>query len=188
MPKASDLKRGLVVDFDGVPHVVKQVEAKSPSSRGASTLYKIRFTNLKSGQKLDQSFKGDDFVQVSDCVRVKVQFSYVDGDHYHFMNMEDFSQYSIDSDAIVEQKGFLVDGLSDITALLVDGVLCAIELPVSVVLEIVDTPPGIKGASATGRTKTARLSSGLEIQVPEYLECGVLVRVNTDSGKFMSRV
>ncbi|MBT8146468.1 MAG: elongation factor P-like protein YeiP, partial [Gammaproteobacteria bacterium] len=60
MLKASDLKRGMVIDFDGVPHIVKQLESKSPSSRGAATLYKVRFNNLKTGQKLDESFKGDD--------------------------------------------------------------------------------------------------------------------------------
>ena len=88
MAKASDLKRGMVVEINGIPHAVKQVDAKSPSSRGASTLYKIRFTNLKTGQKLDESLKGDDFFKDADLVRAKVQFSYKDGDNYVFMNME----------------------------------------------------------------------------------------------------
>jgi len=88
VPKASELKRGMVVEIDGKPHAVKLVDAKSPSSRGASTLYKIRFTNLKTGQKLDESFKGEDMLKDADCSRVQVQFSYVDGDAYTFMNME----------------------------------------------------------------------------------------------------
>ena len=79
MAKASDLKRGMVVEINNIPHIVKHVDAKSPSSRGASTLYKIRFTNLKTGQKLDESLKGDDFLKDTDLVRAKVQFSYVDG-------------------------------------------------------------------------------------------------------------
>ena len=62
MPKASELKKGMIIDMEGIPHIVKQLEAKSPSSRGAATLYKIRFNNLQSQQKLDASFKGDDLL------------------------------------------------------------------------------------------------------------------------------
>ena len=84
MPKASELKRGDVVQIDGTPHVVKQLEAKSPSARGAATLYKIRFDNLVTGQKRDESLKGDDFLAEADCERVQVQFSYMDGEQYVF--------------------------------------------------------------------------------------------------------
>ena len=187
MPKACDLKRGMVVDINGMPHVVKQVEAKSPSSRGASTLYKIRFNNLQSGQKLDQSYKGDDFLKDADCLRTQVQYSYKDGDVYTFMNMEDYSQYSLNEVDLAEQLGYLSEGLEGIIALLVDGNILAIELPQSVTLEIIETAPGIKGATATGRTKPATLSTGLEVQVPEYLESGEVIKVNTSTGKFVSR-
>jgi len=187
MAKASDLKKGMVVEINGVPHVVKQVEVRSPSSRGASTLYKVRFNNLKTGQKLDESLKGDDFFKDADCVRAKVQFSYIDGDNYIFMDMEDYTQYSISGDELDEQKGYLTEGLEGIVALLIDDAVLAIELPGSVVLQIVETAPGIKGATATGRTKPARLSTGIEVQVPEYLETDELIKVNTLTGKFMSR-
>lgn len=187
MPKAADLKRGMVVEIGGTPHAVKQVEAKSPSSRGASTLYKVRFTNLQTGQKLDESYKGDMLLKEADCVRRQVQFSYVDGDLFTFMDMEDYSQYMLGRDDLEGMAGFLTEGLEGITALLADGQLLTVEMPQSVNLEIVDTSPGIKGATATGRTKPARLSTGLEIQVPEYLEQGELVKVNTSNGKFMSR-
>ncbi len=188
MAKASDLKRGMVVEINGVPHVVKQFDAKSPSSRGASTLYKVRFTNLKTGQKLDESLKGDDFFKDTDLVRAKVQFSYIDADSYVFMNMEDYSQYSLSREALDDQINYLTEGLEGIVALLVDDEVFGIELPSSVVLEIIETAPSIKGATASGRTKTARLVTGFEVQVPEYLETNELIKVNTESGKFMSRV
>ena len=188
MPKACELKRGMVVDIQGMPHVVRQVEAKSPSSRGAATLYKVRFGNLQTGQKRDDSFKGDDFLKEADCLRMPVQYSYKDGDSYTFMNLEDYSQYSLDAADLEGQIDYLSEGLEGITALLVDGNLLAIELPQTVALEIVETAPGIKGATATGRTKPARLASGLEVQVPEYLETGDVIKVNTASGKFVSRV
>lgn len=185
--KASELKKGMVVEVNGVPHVVKQVEVRNPSSRGASTLYKVRFNNLKTGQKLDESLKGDDFFKEADYARAKAQFSYVDGDLYVFMNSEDYSQYTLTGEDLEDQIGYLTEGLEGIVALLIDDEVIAIELPSSVVLAIVETAPAIKGATAAGRTKTARLTTGIEIQVPEYLEMDELVKVNTETGKFMSR-
>ena len=187
MPKASELKRGDVVDIGGTPHAVKTLEAKSPSSRGASTLYKIRFTNLRTGQKLDESYKGDVMLGNIDCERVAVQYSYVDGDEHVFMNSDDYSQYSLQAEMIKDQLPYLDVGQSDLIALIVEGELLTISLPQTVVLTVSDTAPGIKGATATGRTKPATLSTGLEIQVPEYLEPGERVKLNTESNKFISR-
>lgn len=187
MAKAGDLKRGMVVEINGVPHVVKNVDVKSPSSRGAATLYKIRFNNVQTGQKHDESLKGDDFLKDVDLVRAKVQFSYIDDENYIFMNIEDFSQYSLSKDDLEDQIAYLSEGMEGIIALLVEDEVLAIDLPSVVILEVLETPPAIKGATASGRTKTARLSTGAEIQVPEYLETGEMIKVNTETGKFMSR-
>jgi len=185
--KASDLKRGMVVEINGIAHMVKQVEAKSPSSRGATTLYKVRFTNLKTGQKLDESLKGDDSFKDADCVRAKVQYSYKDGENYVFMDLENYTQYSLAGEELEGKVEYLTEGLEGIVALLLDDEIFGIELPSSVVLQIIETPPNLKSASATGRTKTAKLSTGLEVQVPEYLETDELIKVNTETGKYMSR-
>lgn len=187
MPKACDLKTGSIVDIQGMPHMVKKLEAKSPSSRGAATLYKIRFTNLQTGQKLDKSFKGDDFLKNADCTRSQVQFSYVVDDEYTFMNLDDYSQYSINRYDIEDQLLYISEGLEGITALVSDSALLGIELPQSVNLTVVETSPGIKGATATGRTKPAVLNTGLEVQIPEYLEPGEVIKINTTTGKFISR-
>ncbi len=187
MPKAGDLKRGMIIELDGKPHVVKLVESRSPTSRGASTLYKVRFNNLQTGQKRDETYKTDDLLKEADCSRVPVQFSYIDGDQYIFMNTEDYSQYSLHRDDIEDQLGYITESLQGITALLMDDKVLGIELPATVTLEITETSPKIKGASASSRTKTAILSSGIEIQVPEYLDVGERIKVNTQSGKFMSR-
>ena len=187
MIKASDLKKGAIVEISGAPHMVKQLEARSPTSRGAATLYKIRFINLQSGQKLDESFKGDDNLKEADCSRVPVQYSYNDGELFYFMNTEDYSQYALEQEKIEDQLPYLTDQQEDIIALLMDGQLLTIELPQSVTLEIVDTPPALSGSSATNRTKTATLNTGLEVQVPEYLAPGESIKVNTQTGKFISR-
>lgn len=187
MPKASEIKKGSIVELDGQPHIARQVEVKSPSSRSGTTLYKIRFVNLQTQQKTDLSCKGEESFNSIDFVRREVQFCFRDADGYTFMDNEDYSQYTLAAPELEEQAGYLTEGLSGLIALLVEDRLVGIELPQSVNLEIVDTAPGIKGASATGRTKPARLSSGIEIQVPEYLTAGERVRVNTETGKFMSR-
>jgi len=187
LPKASELKKGTIVEINGEPYSVKQLAAKSPSSRGASTLYKVRFTNLKTGQKRDESYKGDDFLKEADCLRVPVQYSYKDGDVYIFMNMDDFSQYSLNENDLEGQLDYLSEGLEGIFALLMDDEVLGIELPQSVEMEVIETAPALKGATSAGRTKPATLRSGLEVQVPEYLERGEIIKINTSNAKFMSR-
>lgn len=187
MPKASDLKRGMVVEVNDAPYVVKQIEVRNPSSRGASTLYKIRFNHLKTKQKRDETLKGDDFLKDVNCERTVVQFSYKDDDSYTFMNLEDYEQYTINTRDIEDDIGFLSEGLEGIVGIILEGNLVAIEVPAAVALEIIETGPSIKGASATARTKPAILSTGLEVQVPEYIEQGDVIKINTSTSKFMAR-
>lgn len=187
MPKACDLKKGDVVAINDQPYIVKNIEVRSPSARGASTLYKMRLNHAQTGQKLDETFTGDDFLKSVDFSRREVQYLYIDGDSYIFMDKEDYSQHGLDADTLEDQIPYLIDNLEGIQALFVEDRCVGIELPPSVNLEVLETAPYVRGASATGRTKPARLSTGLEIQVPEYLETGEVVRVNTQTGKFMSR-
>ena len=187
MPKASDLKQNSAVEINGEPYVVKKIEVRNPTSRGASTLYKIRFAHMKTKQKLDESYKGDDFLKDADCAKSMVQYSYKEGDNYTFMNLETYEQYTLNTQDLDGQVEYLTDGLEGIIILLVDDSPLAIELPTAISLEIVETPPAMKGASATNRTKPATLSTGLEVQVPEYIESGEIIKVNSDTGKFMSR-
>jgi elongation factor P len=147
----------------------------------------VRFINLKTQQKLDSSFKGDDQLKAADCIRVTVQYSYLDGDTYYFMDMADYTQYAMNGDELESHLPYLVEQQEDIIALIMEGLLVGIELPQSVNLVVVDTPPAVSGSSATNRSKIAKLSTGLEIQVPEYLELGETVKVNTVTGKFISR-
>jgi len=187
MPKASDLKRGMVVEVNDEPYSVKAIEVRNPSSRGASTLYKIRFNHLKTKQKRDETLKGDDFLKEVDCERKLVQFSYQDTDGYTFMSLDDYEQYTINASDIEEEQGFLTEGLEGIIAILLDGQIVAIELPAAVAMVIIDTAPGIKGSTAAARTKPAMVSSGIEVQVPEYIENGETIKINTSTSKFMSR-
>lgn len=187
MPKASDLKQGSAIDINGEPYSVKKIEVRNPTSRGASTLYKIRFAHMKTKQKLDETYKGDDYLKEADCTKTMVQYSYQDGESYTFMNLESYEQYTLNAEDIAAQVAYLTEGLEGIIILLLEETPLGIELPTTVSLEIMETPPAMKGASATNRTKPAQLSTGLEVQVPEYIETGEIINVNTDTGKYMSR-
>jgi len=187
MIKASDLARGTVVAINKVPHIVEDLTVQSPSARGAASLYKFRFRNLKTYQKVDQSLKGDDPLQDVDLERRKVQVAYMEQDACTFMDAEDFSQFTLRFDAIPEQRPYLTEDLEGILALFSDGQLITIELPPSVDLPITECSPSMRGASVTARTKAATLSTGLIVQVPEYLDQGTLIRVDTRTGKFVCR-
>ncbi|SIQ27620.1 elongation factor P-like protein EfpL [Marinobacterium stanieri] len=187
MPKAADVKRGNLVEINGHYMLVQQIDVSSPTARGAKTLYRIRFNKLPGGGKYEESFTGDDMIKDALLERRKVSYLYKEDDLYTFMDTEDYSQYMLNADAIEAQLPYLMDGMDNIMALLVDGEILTIEMPATVVMEIVETVPGMKAASATGRTKPARFATGLELQVPEYLEAGEQVKINTETGKFLSR-
>lgn len=187
MPKAADLKRHNVVEIDGNLYIVKHIDVRSPSARGAATLYKVRFNGVKSGQKFEKTYKGDDVLNDVELIKRNVQFSYIDSDLYVFMDNEDFSQYTLSLENLSGQHEYLHESLEGIIALIVDGNIVAIELPATVILAVSETAPAIKGATATKRTKPATLSNGLVVQVPEYISHEDIVKVNTADGKFLSR-
>ena len=118
---------------------------RNPTSRGASTLYKIRFAHMKTKQKLDESYKVDDFLKEADCSKVMVQYSYQDGGNYTFMNLESFEQYTLNKEDLEGQTEYLTESLEGIIILLLDDAPLGIELPTTVSLEIVETPPAMKG-------------------------------------------
>jgi len=187
MPKASELKRGLAVEYNGKLLLVKQVDVHSPSARGAATLYKTRFAEIGTGSKVEHTFKGDDLLSSIDLNRRDVSFSYIDGDDYIFMDNEDYSQHYFKSDTIEDELQFIDEDTKGLTVLEVDGQSIGLELPQSVEMTIIETDPSIKGASATSRTKPARFATGLTIQVPEYISNGEKVKINTNDKKFMGR-
>lgn len=187
MPRAAELKAGMVVAVDGKPYIVRQVQAHNPTARGATTLYKARMSHASTGQKLEQAFKGDDMLEDVDFRRRQVQYLFQDADGYTFMDSEDYSQFAMPAEQLENVLPFLTDNAEGFTALIIDEACVGIEPPGTVDLVIEETAPAMKGASQSARTKTAKLSTGLEIQVPEYLAEGETIRVNTQTREFVSR-
>jgi elongation factor P len=187
MPKACDVKRGDIVAINDTPHMVEQLDISTPTARGGNSLYRFRFRNLATKQKLDQTLKGDDMLGTCDFERRDVQFSYINGDQYVFMDLEDYSEHILNKDDLDGAELFIYEDLEGIKVLIGDGKVLGIELPPVAELEVTETDPSMRGASATARTKPATLSTGLVVQVPESLSTGESVRVDTRTGKYLSR-
>jgi elongation factor P len=141
---------------------------------------------LHSG-KIDETFKDVEMLNFADLVRRPAMFSYIDGDEYVFMDNEDYTPYNLNKDTIADEVLFINEETQGIQVIIVDESPVAIDLPSSVELVIEETDPSIKGASASARTKPAKLSTGLTIQVPEHISTGDKVKVNTEERKFMGR-
>ena len=187
MTRASELKKSDVIEVNGTLYAIRQIEVQSPSARGAATLYRVKASAVGGGPKFEERFKGDEDVTTVELLRRPVQFSYVDGEDYIFMVNEDFSQYLLKQDDISDELAFITEDTEGVLALKVDDAVIGLELPASVVLEVTETAPAMKAASASARTKPATLNTGLVVQVPEYIVEGEKVRVNTAERKFMSR-
>jgi len=187
MIHANELKTGSLYLINNAPYIVEQVFKQSPSARGSATLYKIRARNLLTKVKIDQTLKGDDAFQEPNFSKRAIQFLYRNGTSFEFMDTGNFEQYTMQEDELTEESNYLIDGLEGIFGMFLDERLIGIELPASVTLTITECDPSIKGASATARTKTAKVETGLVLQVPEYIENGTVIRVDTRTGKFQGR-
>ncbi|RTR36498.1 elongation factor P-like protein YeiP [Shewanella canadensis] len=187
MPKASDVKKNTAIEFNNNVYLIRDIERSVPQGRSGGSLYRMRMYDVATGSKLDHTFKADEMINLADLSRHEVSFSYIDGDEYVFMDIADYTPYHFNKDSIADEILFINEETQGLQVLTVDGTPVAIELPANVELVIVETDPSIKGASASARTKPAILSTGLSVQVPEYIANGEKIKINTAEHKFMSR-
>jgi elongation factor P len=185
--KAYDVKKGNVVEHNGTVYQVRDIERSSPQGRGGNVRFRFTMYSVPGGNKTDASFDGDDELKEVELLRRQASFSYKDGEAFVFMDDEDYTPYTLDADVVGEAAGYISDGLGGCFVQIIDDMPIAVQLPQTVTLEVVETPPELKGGTATKRPKPARLSTGIEIQVPEYIANGERVLVNTTSGEFSGR-
>jgi len=185
--RAAEVKKGNVVEHDGKVWQIRDIERSSPQGRGGNVTYRFIMYSVPGAQKLDLSLRAEDDLRETELVRRAVNYSYKDGAAFVFMDAEDYTQYALDADVVGEAAGYLVEGIEGCYIQLIDDAPVALQLPQSVALDVVDTAPELKGATATKRPKPAKLSTGIEIQVPEYVRTGEKVLVNTVTGEFAGR-
>lgn len=184
---AKDIKNGYVVVHNGDPVVIQKISVQSPSARGGATIYKFRGRNAVTKQKVDLSLKGTETLDEADFQKRAVNFMYADATHFHFLDQTDFQQYSLEMDDIESERMYIKEGLEGIIALVYNDGCIGLQMPSAVELQIKQCDPGVKGNSATSRTKPATLETGLDIQVPEYMKEGETVKVDTRTAAYLSR-
>ena len=185
--KASDVRKGTVVEHNNTVYQVRDIERSAPTARGGNVTFRFTLYSIPGGSKFDLSLRADDDLKELDLVRRQATYSYKDGEAFVFLDTEDYTSYMLDADVVGDMAGYITDGLEGCYVQVIDDQPVALQMPASVVLEVVESAPEMKGATATKRPKPAKLNTGIEIQVPEYITNGERIWVSTVTGEFSGR-
>ncbi|PID39899.1 MAG: elongation factor P [Proteobacteria bacterium] len=187
MPSTSDLKRGVRIELDGDPYVVTDISVQSPSARGAATLIKTKLRNLRSKQLVSKTFKSGERLKDPNFEVRPCQYIYAESnDTFYFMDSENYEQFPLKRDDIETELGYIREN-DEVRAVFFDGACIGVEVPNTVELEVKECDPGVKGDTVTNVTKSATLETGLEIQVPLFVNPGDKLVVDTREARYVRR-
>jgi elongation factor P len=182
--KSTDLRPGMAVKIDGNLFVITQFTHVTPGNLRAFVQIKIK--NVVNGLVVEKRLRSGEEVESIDLDRRQMEYLYSDSSGHVFMDQENFEQITLPESLVGESMRYVKPNTA-ITVLIADGRPVAIELPNVVELKVTDTPPGIKGATATNQLKEATMETGLKTRVPPFISPGELVRINTEDGSYNSR-
>ncbi len=186
MATTADFRNGMVLEIDGQLYQMTYFQHVKPGKGGAFVRTKLK--NVRTGAVLDRTYNAGERVNDVRLERRPIQFSYADGHFYHFMDMQTYDDIMLNDDVIGEdQLKYLKEGM-ECEGLVHNDKVIMVELPVFVELTIVQTDPGIRGDTATGGTKPAKLETGATVQVPLFLNEGEVIRVDRREDKYLTRV
>ncbi len=180
----NEFRSGLKILMDSDPCVILENEFVKPGKGQAFNRVKIR--NLKTGRVVDKTFKSGDSVEAADVVEQDMQYLYTDGEFWHFMVPDTYEQFAADQSAVAEAVPWLKEEARCIVTLF-NGVPLLVTPPNFVELKIVETDPGVRGDTAQGGVKPAKLETGAVVRVPLFVEEGQVVKVDTRTGEYVSR-
>ena len=183
--QTTDIRKGLKLQIDGVPYAVVEHQFVKPGKGQAFTRARIR--NLTTGAVIERTWKSGESVEVADVDTRKMTYSWDEGDSLVFMDTSTGDQLNVMKDKVGDETRFLSEGL-DCEVTIFNGIAIGIDLPPSVVLQITESEPGIKGDTASGATKPAKLSTGAVVNVPLFIKEGEWVKVDTRTGDYLERV
>lgn len=182
---ATQVRKGSVIIFNGDPCRIIEFEHRTPGNLRAFIQAKMK--NLRNGATLEHRFRAADQVEKADMSTQELQFMYSDGTNYHFMNTKTYEMMELSGEVLGDDAQWLTENMV-ILAEMFEGNPVSIELPSSLVLEVVETDPTLAGATKTAMTKPAKLSNGVTVQVPPFVGTGEMVRVDPrDGGKYLER-
>ena len=184
MPSTTDFKRGLKLEIDDTPFEIVEFQHVKPGKGGAFVRTKLR--NILTGRILDQTYRSGEKFAKPDLETREMQFLYHEGTGYVFMDMTTYEQLSVTEEQAGEKGRYLVDG-QQVKVLLYRGQAIDMDMPASVVLEVTETDPGLKGDTVSGSTKPAVVQTGLTVNVPLFINQGDKIKVDTRSGTYISR-
>lgn len=185
MYSVAQIKPGVAIILDGEPYVVTKSEFSKQARQAGNNKTTLR--NLKTGANIQRTFGGNDKAEPADLARAKCQYLYDGGTSGHFMHNETYDQFELSNEMLGDLKLFLTEG-GDVNVLFFEGQPIGVDLPPKVELKVIETPPGVKGDTAQGGSKPAKLETGATIQVPLFINEGDLIRVNTAEQSYVERV
>jgi elongation factor P len=181
---ASDIRRGMAIMFQGEPCRVMEFHHHTPGNLRAMVQAKLR--KLRTGTQLEHRFRSTDTVEVAQLETHELDFMYRAGTTYHFMNAENYDQLEVEEDMLGDSAKWMTEGMR-IIAEFFEGRPIGIQLPSSLTLEVMDTAPVMKTATKNASSKPARLSNGVSVNVPEFVQTGEKIRVNPTTGEYLDR-
>ena len=182
--QATQLKVGMVIMHNGKPHRVNNLLHVTPGNwRG---MVQTKLVNIETGSNAEHRFRSEDRVDQAAMERHKLQFSYRAADEYHFMNTENYEMVMLSNEVLGDAVNYLLEG-AEIEALYFEGRVVGIDVPIFVILTVTETQPGLRGATAAASPKPATLETGLQIRVPQYVNVGDKVKIDTRTDEFIER-
>ncbi len=184
MISTSDFKTGVTIEIDGDPFQIVDFQHVKPGKGAAFVKTKLR--NLRSGSVTEKTFRAGEKLEKAPVERKEMQYLYNDGDSYVFMDNESYEQINVQEEKLGGAQKYLIENMN-CTVAFYQGEIIALDVPNAVILEVVETEPGIKGDTATGGTKSAKLETGITIQVPFFVNQGEKIKVDTRTGHYVER-
>jgi elongation factor P len=181
----NEFRGGLKILLDSDPYTILENEFVKPGKGQAFN--RVRVRNLKTGRVVDKTFKSGEAVEAADVVDLDMQYLYTDGEFWHFMKPDNFEQFAADENAVADAKPWLKEQATCMVTLW-NGSPLAVTPPNFVELTIVETDPGVRGDTAQGGVKPAKLETGAVVRVPLFVEEGETIKVDTRRGEYVSRV
>ena len=183
--QTTDIRKGLKIQIDGVPYAIVEHQFVKPGKGQSFT--RCRVKNLATGAVIERTWKSGESVELADVEERKMTYSWMEADVYVFMDTSTGDQINVEKDKVGDEARFLTEGL-DCEVTLYNGNSIGVELPASVVMQVVESEPGIKGDTASGATKPAKLSSGATVNVPLFIKENEWIKVDTRTGQYLERV
>jgi len=185
MATSNDLKNGLVLNIEGQLWTVIEFQHVKPGKGPAFVRSKLK--NVLSGKVVEKTFNAGVKVETAEVDKRDMQYLYTDGDSYVFMDLDNYDQVSLSETTVGDSINYMLENQNAVVAMY-QGNAIYVELPASVVLEITYTEPGLQGDRSSGGTKPATVETGLQIQVPLFVDNGTRVKVDTRTGEYLGRV